>query len=284
MVAVSSLPCSYAKAWEPSDMDNVQVWLKGGTGQTGKTTVSAWNNQVTGVPNGSSFAQSTSSKRPTVGAALNGITSLEFDGSDDFLESGDVNVLDSLGTFMMAAVIKPTLDTNARSILSKGTAALDGSFSWRITGTGNDSKVSFIIFDADNNPANSVGMESADTPFSSDTNNICTVYKTSSTARHRVNGVDSGNVGNSDFMSAVSGDVSSNAVLGEFSGGGCEPFDGLIYEVIVVSASNLSATPFSNLRDIDSVEGYLAHRFGLSSDLPATHKYRKGKPWGKGRK
>ena len=259
--------------WSPSNLDNAQVWLKADAGLTGKTTISAWNNQVTGIPNGSSFAQAVSTKRPSVGAALNGISGIEFDGGDEFLETGDVSTLDSLGTFMMAAVIKPTLDTNARSILSKGTAAADGSFSWRITGTGNSSKLSFIIFDADNNPANSVAMEGAETPFSSDTNNICLVYKTSTTARNRVNGADSGNVGNSNFMSAASGNVSSNAVLGEFSGGGCEPFDGLIYEVVIVSATTLSADPFSNLDDIDSVEGYLAHRFALVSNLPSSHQY-----------
>lgn len=260
--------------WTPSNLDNAQVWLKGGTGQTAtKTAVSQWDNQITGVTNASSFGQGNSTKRPSPGVALNGILAVDFDGGDEFLEAGDVTVLDSLGTFMMAAVIKPTLDANARSIISKGTAAADGSFSWRITGTGNSSKLSFVVFDADNNPATSVAMEGADTPFSSDTNNICTVYKTSTRARHRVNGADNGNVGNSDFMSAVSGNVSNNALLGEFDGGGCEPFDGLIYEVVVVSASTLSATPFSNLDDIDSVEGYLAHRYALDANLPATHKY-----------
>ncbi len=284
MVAVSSLPCSYAKAWEPSNMDHVQVWLKGGTDQTGKPSISAWDNQIAAELTGLSFAQSNSAKRPSDGAALNGIGSVEFDGTNDFLEAGDVSSLDSLGTFMMAAVIKPTLDSSARAIVSKGTAGLDGSFSWRITGTGNSSKLSMVLFDADNNPSNSVSMESAGTPFSSDTNNICLVYKTASTAQHRVNGADSGSAGGSNFMSAVAGNVSSNLLLGEFAGGGCDPFDGLIYEVVIVSATNLSASPFSNLKDIDSVEGYLAHRFGLVSNLPATHKYIKGKPWGKGRK
>jgi hypothetical protein len=121
-------------------------------------------------------------------------------------------------------------------------------------------------------------MEGAETPFSSDTNNICLVYKTASKAQHRVNGADNGNAGNSDFMSGVSGNVSNSAVLGEFSGGGCEPFDGLIYEVVVVSASTLSATPFSNLDDIDSVEGYLAHRYALDANLPSTHKYKQHPP------
>tara|TARA_Y100000114_G_scaffold104433_1_gene97674 strand:+ start:110 stop:907 length:798 start_codon:yes stop_codon:yes gene_type:complete len=265
-------------------MDNVQVWLKGGTDQTGKTVISAWDNQIAAELSGLSFAQSNSAKKPAGGAALNGIDSVEFDGSDDFLQAGDVNSLDSLGTFMMAAVIKPTLDTNARSIVSKGTAAADGSFSWRITGTGNSSKLSFVIFDADNNPSNSIAMESAETPFSSDTNNICLVYRTASKAQHRVNGADNGSAGGSNFMSGVAGGVSNNLLLGEFDGGGCEPFDGLIYEVVIVSAVATSATPFSNLRDIDSLEGYLAHRFGLVSSLPTTHKYTKGKPWGKGRK
>lgn len=291
MVAVSSLPCSYAKAWEPSNMDNVQVWLEGGTAGTlaggggSPDLVTTWTNQITsGGVEAQSFFQSDSSKMPTVGASLNGIESVEFDGSNDFLGAGDIATLDSLGTFMMAAVVKPTLDSNARSILSKGTGASDGSFSWRITGTGNNSKLTFVIFDADNDPGNQVSMEGAATPFSSDTNNICLVYKTASTAQHRVNGADNGSAGNSNFMSATAGNVTLAPLLGEFSGGGCDPFDGLIYEIVVVSATALSGTPFSNLADIDSVEGYLAHRFALVSNLPATHKYKKGKPWGKGRK
>tara|TARA_R100001509_G_scaffold163561_1_gene138395 strand:- start:251 stop:1150 length:900 start_codon:yes stop_codon:yes gene_type:complete len=258
--------------WTPSNLDLAQVWLKGGTGVAGKTNVSSWDNQIADVTNGSSFGQTVSSKRPTFGTALNGIDAIEFDGTNDFLEAGDVSTLDSLGTFMMAAVIRPTLDTNARAILSKGTAGLDGSFSWRITGTGNSSKLSFVIFSADNDP-NSIAFESATNPFSGATDNICLAYRTSTTARHRVNGADNGVASGVSFLNEASGDVSSNAVLGEFEGGGCEPFDGLIYEVVVVSATTLSATPFSNLEDIDSVEGYLAHRYALNANLPATHKY-----------
>ena len=291
MVAVSSLPCSYAKAWEPSNMDNAQVWLKGGTtsttaGSPGKPDlVTTWTNQITsGGVEAQSFLQSDTGKMPTVGAKLNGIDSVEFDGSDNFLGAGDIATLDSLGTFMMAAVVKPTLDSNARSILSKGTGAADGSFSWRITGTGNNSKLSFVIFANLDNPENQVAMNSGATPFSSDTNNICLSYRTPSTAQNRINGADSGPAGSSDFMSATAGNVTLSPLLGEFSGGGCDPFDGLIYEIVVVSATALSGTPFSNLADIDSVEGYLAHRFALESNLPATHKYKKGKPWGKGRK
>ena len=272
-------------------MDNARVWLKGGTASTlaggggSPDFVTAWTNQITtGGVDAQSFFQTDSSKFPTVGASLNGIESVNFDGSNDFLAAGDIDTLDSLGTFMMAAVIKPTLDSDARSILSKGTANLNGSFSWRITGTGNNSKLSFVIFDADEDPAKSNAMEGAATPFSSDTNNICLVYKTASTAQHRVNGADNGSAGNANFMSATAGNVTLSPLLGEFSGGGCEPFDGLVYEIVVVSATALSGTPFANLADIDSVEGYLAHRFALVSNLPATHKYKKGKPWGKGRK
>ena len=260
--------------WTPLNSDNAQVWLKSDTGITDDggpggppPNVSIWANQIPGVTNGASFFQTDSAKFPSIGAGLNGIQGIEFDGTDEFLGAGDIATLDDFGTFMMAAVIKPTLDVPARAILSKGTGAADGSFSWRINNQKTNHKLTFTIFDADNNPANSVSMNSNANPISNETDTICLVYRTSTTAQHRVNGADNGSAGDSNFMNAVSGNVSFAALVGEFSGGGCEPFDGLMYEVVAVGNN------FSNLDDIDSVEGYLAHRFALVSNLPSTHQY-----------
>ena len=267
--------------WTPSNLDLAQVWLKGGAGITDDggpggqpPNIAEWDNQIPDVANGGTFFQITSSSKPSVAGSLNGIAGVDFDGTDEFLAAGDINTLDTLGTFMMAAVIKPTLGTDARAILSKGTAAVDGSFSWRITNQKTGHKLSIAIFDGDNNPANAIAMDSAANPISNETDTICVCYKTPTTARNRVNGADNGNAGSANFMAAVAGNVTNSALLGEFQGGGCEPFDGLMYEVVVASASNLSATPFSNLEDIESVEGYLAHRYALVSNLPDTHKYK----------
>jgi hypothetical protein len=255
--------------WTPDNMDNAQVWLKGGAGQTYDTSVeggrlTAWGNQVADTLQEAQFSQTVAGKRPAL-TALNSLVGGEFDGSNDFLQAGDTDSLDSLGTFLMAVVIKPTLDTSARAIMSKGTANANGSFSWRITGTGNSSKLSMVLFDV--GAVNSISMESAASPFASDTDNVCLVYKTASTARHRVNGSDSGPGPTNAFMNSVTGNVTNVTMLGEFQGGGCDPLDGNIYEVVA------AADPFSNTEDIVSVEGYLAHRFGLESKLPSAHKY-----------
>tara|TARA_B100000963_G_C22473518_1_gene601286 strand:+ start:29 stop:925 length:897 start_codon:yes stop_codon:yes gene_type:complete len=257
--------------WTPLNLDNAQVWLKGGTGITSDganpPNVSIWSNQIPNITNGQSFFNLNVSQMPSVGGLLNGIPGVDFDGTDEFLGAGDIETLDDLGTFMMAAVIKPTLSTPAVAILSKGTGAADGSFSWRINSQKAGNKLTFTIFDADNDPSNAVSMDSNNNPISNETDTICLVYKTSTTARHRVNGADNGSAGGSNFMNAISGNVTNSLLLGEFQGGGCDPYDGKIYEVVAVG------NPFSNLDDIDSVEGYLAHRFDLVSNLPSSHQY-----------
>lgn len=280
--------------WTPSNLDLAQVWLKGGAGITDDggpggqpPNVSQWANQIPDVTNGSTFFQTFVSAMPKISSTgiVNGIAGLDFSGNKqlpEFLAAGDVNTLDNLGTYMMAAVIRPTLGPETRAILSKGTGAADGSFSWRISNAKTGHKLIMSIFDADNqvggNIVNAANMESDANEISNETDTICLTYRTPTTAQHRINGTDSGSAGGANFMGAVSGNVSNSAMVGEFQGGGCDPFDGLIFEIVVASASALSGNSFANLEDIDSVEGYLAHRYDLDSNLPDTHKYKEFSP------
>ena len=53
--------------------------------------------------------------------------------------------------------------------------------------------------------------------------------------------------------------------------GGAEPLTGYIAEIVVIQS-----VPSTNLRQ--QIEGYLAHKWGLTANLPSDHPYKNTPP------
>jgi hypothetical protein len=77
-----------SSSFAPTDLSGLQAWWKSGVGVTlNSTTVSEWDDQS---GNGNNLTQGTAANQPTYNstdASWNGLASISFDGSNDFLKA-----------------------------------------------------------------------------------------------------------------------------------------------------------------------------------------------------
>ena len=206
--------------------------------------------------NGNTVAQLTSGRQPTFQTnELNSQPVLRFDGTNDILTDGDIAALDvGTGDIWMAAVFKSTDNSAAQNYFEKGAT----SFGLRTTSAG---VLQMNLGGTSNIPLQSNGNWSR-TAFV-----IVTAARVSSTCNGFVNGTASnttcttntGSISNSDVF-----DIGSRAV-------GAGPMVGDIAEILVGGATLDDNQRFK-------IEGYLAHKYGLSANLPSDHKYKNAAP------
>ena len=261
MVAVSCLPCSYAKAWSPSDMQApLTAWYKADSisGSDGDG-VGSWTDSSA---NSNTVAQLTSARQPTLQTEeLNGNSVVRFDGTNDILSDGDISDLDvGTGDIWIAAVFKSTDDSGVQFIFEKGTT----SFALMVSSAG---VLQARLGGTTNIPKQNSGNWSR-TGFV-----LATAFRSSSTCSGFVNGSAMDTTGTTN-----TGSISNSSVLdiGATAVGG-NPMTGDIAE-IMVGGGTISE------KELKAVEGYLADKYGLDANLSSTHKYKKGKPWGLGKK
>jgi hypothetical protein len=256
MVAVSCLPCSYAKAWSPSDLvATLTAWQQGGTG----VSVSSWTDSS---GNSNNLVQAASGDQPAV-TTLNGLNILDFTRSElDHMDYGDLDAMDvGSGDFYTFIVMNPDIDNTNEALLAKHSGADD--YLLRVAST---NKIQQYIGNT------SAGVVTGSTTISAGTTYIVAGYRKSFVSYVRVDGTADGNALNANSLS------NSNTfhVAGQASAGTAANFDGQIAEIIMGGGSISDG-------EILAIEGYLADRFGTVASLPATHKYKKGKPWGLGK-
>ena len=256
MVAVSCLPCSYAKAWSPSDLvATLTAWQQGGTG----VSVSSWTDSS---GNSNNLVQATSGNQPAV-TTLNGLDILDFNRTElDHMDYGDLDAMDvGSGDFYTFIVMNPDIENTNAALLAKHSGADD--FLLRVVST---NKIQQYI------GSTSAGVVTGATTISAGTTYIVAGYRRTLVGYVRVDGSADGN--------AINGNSLSNArtfhVAGQALAGTAANFDGQIAEIIMGGGSISDG-------EILAIEGYLADRFGTVASLPATHKYKKGKPWGLGK-
>ena len=254
MVAVSCLPCSYAKAWSPSDLvAPLTAWQQGGT----SVQVLSW---LDSSGNGNNLVQLASGDQPAA-ATINGLDVLEFTRSEaDHMDYGDIDAMDvDDGDFYTFIVVQPNSVPNHMALLAKHTGA--DEYLLRIT-SGN--KVQQYIGSV------SGGVVTGTTSVTIGATHIIAGYRSSGTSIVRLDGTQDGSRTNLNEIS------NANSVAGQGPNGNLATFDGKIGEIILGGGSISDG-------EILAIEGYLADRFGTVASLPATHKYKKGKPWGLGK-
>jgi hypothetical protein len=256
MVAVSCLPCSYAKAWSPSDLvATLTAWQKAGS----TVGVETWQDSS---GNDNDLSQTSSGDQPST-TTLNGLTVLDFDDSNnEHMDYGDLDAMDvGTGDFYTFIVFNPDKTNSNMALLAKHSGADD--YLLRIVST---RKIQQYIGSA------SSGVVTGSTTLSASTTYIAAGYRKSSVSYARVDGDAQGNAINANSLS----NARDFHVAGQASAGTAANFDGQIAE-IVMGGGTISDG------EIFAIEGYLADRFGTVASLPATHKYKKGKPWGLGK-
>jgi hypothetical protein len=242
--------------WTPSELgtSTLTAWYKADSisGSDG-SSVGSWADSS---GNGHTTAQLSSARQPTLQTAeLNGLSVVRFDGSNDILTDGDIAALDvGTGDIWMATVFKSTDDSGVQNFFEKGATA----FGLRTTAAG---VLQMNLGSSSNIPLQSAGNWSR-TAFV-----LVTAHRVSATCNGFINGTASTTTGTTNTVSISNSDVfdiGARAV-------GAGAMTGDIAEILVGGAT---------LTDTNRqlVEGYLAHRYGLSGNLPSDHPYKNFAP------
>lgn len=210
-----------------ASISGLQLWLKHDTGITlSGSDITRWDDQS---DNDNHANQTVSTRRPT----LDGSKNIVFDGTDDRF---DLTNEFSVDEFTIATVVNPLQSTpNNESILGKGVNDFlrvhQGSQKDRV----------FM-------KANAVSMDQSALQSNLPTGTFLLVVTraTGSTdnAKVRVDGVDISELARDNFDSTARLDIVAIAT----SGGGLNPFDGYINEVVVFDSA-LTGDDLTNVED-----------------------------------
>lgn len=239
-------------AWTPS-LIQTALWLDAADASTitlNGSTVSQWRDKS---GNARHVAQATAANQPTYTAnGLNGKPVLTFDGINDFLQATSFTV----SRIVSVMVVASTNNTAQNQYLldESNSATYGGGLSIRFATTGS------VRF------------------WGQDVIAITDIAGVIQGAASIIGGVENNSVRNA-FLNGVS---SPNSIPGTSTRNALNPrighsnllggfLDGIISE-IVLTDSALSTT------DRQRLEGYLAWKWGLQSNLPANHPYKNSPP------
>jgi hypothetical protein len=227
--------------WNPSALDDMLLWLDANDISSilhDSNLVSEWKDKS---GNGNNATQTVSANKPSTGTSeINGLNTLKFDGSTDFL-----NVTSFSGTPSIYLLISVNGTSGNRRILSQG-------------GHLNANGLGFFLRVKNNNIESTFAGTTLNTPISSSTAYIISLDWST---KMWLNGTLVGSKNQKQLTSTNILNISS------FGNGTGEFYDGNIGEIILIYSLSTS-----NERQV--IEGYLAHKWGLSTILPSTHQYK----------
>jgi len=241
--------------WDPSSVttpSNLSIWLRSDSGVslTG-SNVSSWTDKGS---NSNNATNSLGSGPTVLSAALNGYDTLLFNGTNQYLGALDSASLDlnSSGVSFVFMIKLTKTSASSQGLVTKEATYLSSAES---TGTLGGLALS------DGSSTDSSTLEN--TFF----NNwrICVINKSD---KFYVNGSEKGAT-----TVVPAADNSNGVVIGakNISSSFTDFFGGEIAEIIV-HAGQISTG------DRQKLEGYMAHRYGVQSNLPSTHPYRNFAP------
>ena len=255
--------------WDPS-LITTALWLDAADLSTVTTVsggVSQWNDKS---GNARHFSQGASASRPTVNAtAINGKPALVFDGVNDSLAAGSAVIPTTHSLFVLFV---PTLENATGSLIGQWEAGQTGRFLFGCNQDCGGQTLSGRL-----NPFNSTATQgncggggaglAADVVIA---NTPTIIESISATGAENWKLLKNGTEWDSATITSVYQGI--NTALGVTSASGTSNYyDGQIAEVIL-AASVLS------VGDRQRIEGYLAHKWGLTADLPSNHPYKTAVP------
>jgi hypothetical protein len=253
-----NLPKITTKLWD-FDKLNLLLWLDASDSSTItiSTGVSQWNDKS---GNSINLLQSTSTNQPTyITGGLNSLNTIRFDGINHFMASGTNFPLTGNPQFSVFILYKKTNTT-------KGVV-----YGWGDVGT---ALKAFGIYD--DNTFTQYAYAGAQ-PFNikSVLNNtfltqayIKKVGQIASTSIAQTNGILDVSTGHSTSIPNIS---SSPFYIGQWANYAALRFEGEICELVI--------TPISLSTDLtDKIIGRLHHKWGITSNLPNSHRYKNSPP------
>lgn len=241
---------SSAELWTPAEITTA-LWLDASDATSltlNGSTVSQWADKS---GNGRHATQATTSKQPTNGSSFNGLNALSFDGSDALETAELFDSPSSVG--MMFAAVDHSSGTN-RAIMSTRQSNASNGWTWRI-----NSASEIIYFHTSYTPTVTATRNSG--------KNILGIVRNGLSVAHSVDGT----LGPASNISKYAASGYNKTAIGAEDSGTGSYFFGLIGEVVVVSDSVDTTTR-------QKIEGYLAHKWGLSANLPSDHPYKSAPP------
>jgi hypothetical protein len=244
-------PAQYG-LWSPSNITTA-LWLDAADASTVTTVsgaVSQWNDKS---GNSRNATQATAGSRPALTTAgQNGRNVITFDGSNDFMEFSDLTLNDN-NTFVFSVYNRTAAGTHSVDVgsITQGTLAERGYGNWWFT----DNILYSIL------RSTSAGIHGSASTATGPTLNSLARNSTGTQAWR--NGTELG-------TRRTSGNT-SNPVLNQIGRQGIAAAfnytNGFIAEIIVGRFD-------INDADRQKVEGYLAHKWGLTANLPSDHPYK----------
>lgn len=230
--------------WEPS---SAELWLDAADASSithSSNAISQWSDKS---GNGNHATQGTTANRPTLGT-----NNIEFDGSTNHFIASTFVLENAHSIYVVAKSdsdgYRRILNANGYYFLGNGNGdnnftTLYGTSNWQSTGT------------STNTPALSVADTSILVAVSNGTNVIPYHNGTAQNSR----------------SSSMEGPAPAGVTIGKHANSSSQYWDGHIAEIIIFNTNQTDA-------DREKVEGYLAHKWGLTSDLPLTHPHKTTPP------
>ena len=243
--------------WVPSNVGtpaNISVWLRSDSGITlAGSNVSAWTDKGTNANNASNGLGT----GPTVtSGALNGYDTVLFNGSSQYLNISDSATLDLNSSGVSFVFMLKTTSTTAGY---QGIVTKDDTWLASLTSTGTTAGLNL----SDGTSSDDSTLEST---FFNDWK-ICVINKSD---KFYINGAEKGSTTVTPAANNAFG-----VVVGSWYDNGTTTrsnyFTGEIAEIIVYAGALTTA-------ERQKIEGYIAHRYGVQSNLPSTHPYRNFAP------
>ena len=269
-----------SKLWQPTDAPHLRVWVKNELlPQTNGAVVSSVPDGRNGSPN--VYAQGSAGKQPSMvlpsakGAQFFGADTLymDFDGAEDLVadESPEFDT-DALAPGDIIFCIPIRLD---RSVTSSNATV----FSLLRDGSSEEIRLYFQSISAGNKinfraqgggtTKNIAGTDNLD-----DTTVLISGQIIGAASDNNMKLFQNGTqVAQGNFAHAFTGN--HDFVLGALTTSGAQEFEGFIPEMCMYTFAT-QGSMVANTRE--RAEGYMAHKFGLTSSLPATHPYKYGPP------
>ena len=234
------------KLFSPSEVSNMNLWLDAADASTithSSNAVSQWSDKS---GNSNHATQGTAANQPTLVSDR-----IEFDGTNDYLLGSNFVLENAHSIFAVAKS-----DSNGYRRLLNG-----NTDQYYYFGNGNGSN-DFATFYGNG------------TWTDANTNSPASNVSNTSLLGVISNGTNATPFFNGTALSTKSSNMGGNAPAGLLIGkyvGDLQYWDGEIAEIIIIN-SDLSTI------DREKVEGYLAHKWGLTSSLPSSHTYKSTAP------
>ena len=269
-----------SKLWQPTDAPHLRVWIKNELlPQTNGAAVSSVPDGRAGSPN--VYVAADSGKQPQMvlasskGANFFGtdILYMDFDGSNDLIadESPEFDT-DALAPGDIIFCIPIRLD---RSVTSSNATV----FSL----LRNNSDEEIRLFYSSVSSGNKISLRAQNPLLTKTVNGTDDLDDTTVLVSGHIIGEASGNnmklfqngteIDQDNFAYSFTGD--HDFVIGALNTSHAQSYEGFMPEMCIYTNS-VRGSMVENTRE--RVEGYMAHKFGLTSSLPATHPYKYGPP------